>query len=73
MALHPAATPPLHSAQDAIDAVAEYARLRQRLEDLNRADVKDMRAIDQVIDRLAAAQLAVKAAHGLIGNNPLDE
>ncbi len=51
-------------------ATAHYEALRLELQSLHAADVPDEKAIDAVIDRLAAAQLAVKAAHGLIGNNP---
>lgn len=60
------------SAAAADGAAAEYDDLRKRLERLNSEDEKDMRAIDQTIDRLAEVQRSAKAANGLIGNNPLD-
>lgn len=58
--------------QSGAEIAAEYARLRNRLTELNSAPVKDMRGIDDVIDCLAKIQLALKATHGLNGNNPAD-
>ena len=50
-----------------------YGELKTRLIELSSASELDMPAIDEVIDLLAQAQLAFKAAHGLIGNNPIDD
>ena len=60
------------------DPVKAYNSLRDRLIELrlielNSAPEKDMWEIDKVIDLLAKAQLAAKAAHGLIGNNPIED
>ena len=61
-------------APDAAKAIAaSYAQLRARYTELRSAPVPDMRAIDEVVDRLAQMQLAFKASHGLTGNNPADE
>ncbi len=49
---------------------AEYDRLRAELQRLLAAPVKDMAAVQLVIDRLDAVHMAYKAAHGLQGNNP---
>lgn len=56
------------------DAVARtYGDLKSRLIRLRSAPVLDMPAIDTVIDQLAQTQLAFKAAHGLVGNNPIGD
>lgn len=52
------------------DLQAEYVRLRAQLEALQEAPVKDFSRIDQLIDELEKIQLAIKAGHGLKGNNP---
>jgi hypothetical protein len=52
------------------DLPAEYVRLRTQLEALEAAPVKDFSRIDQLIDELEKIQLAIKAGHGLKGNNP---
>jgi hypothetical protein len=52
------------------DLSSEYARLRAQLEALQEAPVKDFPCIDQLIDQLERIQLAIKAEHGVRGNNP---
>lgn len=52
------------------DLEASYARLRAQLQALQEAPVKDFTRIDQLIDELEQLQLAIKAQHGLQGNNP---
>lgn len=52
------------------DLQAEYVRLRAQLEALEAAPVKDFPRMDQLIDELEKIQLAIKAEHGLKGNNP---
>ncbi|MEO8388647.1 MAG: hypothetical protein ABI893_01640 [Polaromonas sp.] len=52
------------------DLQSEYARLRAQLEALQEAPVKDLPRIDQLIDELEKIQLAIKAEHGVKGNNP---
>jgi cellobiose-specific phosphotransferase system component IIA len=47
-----------------------YARLRAQLQALQAAPDKDFEKIDQLIDELEKIQLAIKAEHGLKGNNP---
>ncbi|MEY4564903.1 MAG: hypothetical protein RLZZ618_4180 [Pseudomonadota bacterium] len=49
-----------------------YRRLRDELQRLHLAPVKDMKAIDAVIDALEAEQLRLKALDGQHGNNPLE-
>lgn len=49
-----------------------YAELRAQLEALQAAPVKDFARIDQLIDQLERLQLAIKAAHGIKGNNPVE-
>ena len=49
-----------------------YEELRKHLEALKSEDVMDIQAIDETIKRLAQAQLAAKAANGLIGNCSLE-
>ncbi|WP_457282140.1 hypothetical protein [Polaromonas sp. P5_D5] len=52
------------------DLQAEYVGLRAQLEALEAAPVKDFPRMDQLIDELEKIQLAIKAEHGLKGNNP---
>lgn len=52
------------------DLQAEYVRLRAQLKALQEAPVKDFPRIDQLINELEKIQLAIKAGHGLKGNNP---
>ena len=52
------------------ELAAEYDRLRDELKRLMAAPVKDMAAVNQVIDRLDEVHMKFKAAHGLKGNNP---
>lgn len=52
------------------DLQAEYVRLRAQLEALGAGPVKNFPRIDQLIDELEKIQLAIKAEHGLKGNNP---
>lgn len=54
------------------DLEADYARLRAQLQALQAAPVKDFAKIDQIIDELEKLQLAIKAEHGLQGNNPIE-
>jgi hypothetical protein len=49
-----------------------YRSLREQLELLQSAPVKDMAAIDSVIDQLAAEQLRLKSKDGQHGNNPIE-
>jgi hypothetical protein len=51
---------------------SEYAALRAQLQALLEAPVKDLAKIDQVVDQLEKIQLAIKAQHGIKGNNPLE-
>ena len=51
----------------------QYAELRQQLVDLHCAAQPDLVAIDHAIDRLAQLQSDIKATHGLIGNNPIED
>lgn len=50
-----------------------YFSLRQKLVLLQSALEPDTAAIDNVIQELEKAQLAYKATHGLIGNNPIED
>lgn len=52
--------------------VAEYTALRAELQDLLAAPVKDLPRIDVIVDQLEKVQLAIKAEHGIQGNNPLE-
>jgi hypothetical protein len=54
------------------DLEADYARLRAQLQALQAAPVKDFAKIDQLIEELEKLQLAIKAEHGIQGNNPLE-
>jgi hypothetical protein len=49
-----------------------YRSLRDQLKLLQSAPVKDMAAIDNVIDQLAAEQLRLKSEDGQHGNNPIE-
>lgn len=49
---------------------AEYDHLRAELQGLMMAPVRDFLRIDQLVDQLELLQLALKAAHGIQGNNP---
>ena len=50
-----------------------YERLRRKLVVLKSAPEQNMVAIDTVVRDLEKAQLAFKAAHGMIGNNPIED
>ena len=52
------------------ELAAEYDQLRLELKRLLAAPVKDMTAVNRVIDRLDEVDALFKAAHGLKGNNP---
>ena len=54
------------------DLEAEYARLHAQLQALLAAPVKDYPKIDEIVDALEKLQLAIKAEHGIRGNNPLE-
>ena len=51
---------------------AEYDRLRDELKRLLRAPVRDMRAVENVLQQLDEAHMRFKEAHGLHGNNPIE-
>ena len=53
-----------------IDAQERYAQARAELQTLQAAPVKDLPAIDRIIDELEQLQLLIKETHGLKGNNP---
>ena len=52
------------------DLGADYARLREALEQEMGEAVKDFAKIDEIIERLALVQLAIKGEQGVKGNNP---
>jgi hypothetical protein len=52
------------------DLESGYASLRAQLQALQEAPVKDFAKIDQLIEQLEKIQLAIKAQHGVQGNNP---
>jgi hypothetical protein len=54
------------------DLQADYTRLREQLEALLAAPVKDYPKIDELVDELERLQLALKAEQGTQGNNPLE-
>jgi hypothetical protein len=58
------------SAATAEALAAEYDRLRDELKRALAAPVKDMPAVNRIIDRLDKVHMDFKAAHGLKGNNP---
>lgn len=47
-----------------------YDHMRAELEALMAEPVRDMRRIDRLVDALEQVQLEVKAALGIMGNNP---
>jgi hypothetical protein len=55
---------------NADDLSVEYDRLRVELKRLLEAPVRDMAAVQHVVDRLDEVHMRFKAAHGLHGNNP---
>ncbi len=52
------------------DLRVDYESAREQLERLLAEPVKDYPAIDELVDRLERLQLAIKAEHGIKGNNP---
>ena len=52
------------------ELAAEYDRLRQELKQLLEAPVRDMAAVQRVVDRLDDVHRLFKASHGLQGTNP---
>lgn len=50
--------------------VQRYETLRARLRDLMMQPVRDMAAVDSLIDELARVQIDIKAELGVKGNNP---
>lgn len=54
------------------DLEADYARLRAQLQALQSAPDKDFAKIDEIMEELEKLQLAIKAEHGIRGNNPLE-
>ena len=67
---------PANGTDSTVEQVAareNYDRLRDRLVTLKSAAVPDFAAISAVVQALEKAQLAYKATHGLIGNNPLGD
>ena len=61
-----------HAAADSIapNLQAEYAHLREKLQRLMASPVKNLPAIDELVNRLEMLQLAIKGEHGIKGNNP---
>ena len=55
---------------NADELTAEYDRLRVELKQLLEAPVRDMAAVQRVVDRLDDVHMRFKASHGLHGNNP---
>ena len=49
-----------------------YHALREQLFELQRADVRDMNAIEHVLDALAAEYRRLKTEDGQHGNNPIE-
>ena len=73
--MHSNTSPTVHNGYVASDAgqpdmQAEYAGLREELERLLTDPVKDFEKIDALVDQLERVQLAFKAQHGVMGNNP---
>lgn len=58
---------------DRVALTRQYEELRLQLVDLHCAVQPDLVAIDHAIDRLAKLQSDIKATHGLIGNNPIED
>jgi hypothetical protein len=52
------------------DLESAYDRLRAQLQAAQEAPVKDFAEIDLLIEQLEKLQLAIKAQHGIQGNNP---
>ncbi len=61
------------SISEQVVAREAYFQLREKLVALNSAAVPNLSDIAGVIRELEKAQLAYKATHGLIGNNPIDD
>lgn len=61
----PAASEPIKP-----DLQAEYVDLREKLEQLMAAPVRDFPAVDKMVNQLEMLQLAIKGEHGIKGNNP---
>ena len=61
------------STLEQVIARQHYVQLRNKLVALQSASEPDAGAIDTVIQDLEKAQLAYKATHGLIGNNPIED
>lgn len=61
-----------HAASESIkpDLRAKYVHLREELEQLMAAPVKDFSAVDELVNQLEMLQLAIKGEHGIKGNNP---
>ena len=55
-----------------VELAREYDRLRDELKVLMAAPVKDMPAVERVMNRLDEVHMQFKATHGLIGNNPIE-
>jgi len=52
------------------ELAVEYDRLRLEFKRLLAAPVKDMPAVNRILDRLDQVHAEYKASHGLQGNNP---
>jgi len=61
------------STPEQVLARRRYEALRHKLVALRSAPQPDEVQINAVIEALSHAQMAYKAAHGLIGNNPVDD
>lgn len=61
-----------HPASELIkpDLQSEYVQLREKLQQLMAAPVKDFPAVDELVNQLEMVQLAIKGEHGIKGNNP---
>ena len=51
----------------------KYLRLKEKMSVLQSALKPNAAAIDALVQALEKAQLAYKATHGLIGNNPIED
>jgi hypothetical protein len=58
--------------EDAEHLAQRYDELRAQLVRLQAAPEKDMPAIEMVMHLLDRTHMAFKAAHGIVGNNPLN-
>lgn len=56
-----------------VEAREDYFRLREKLVVLESSAEPNAADIDAVIRALEKAQLAYKATHGLVGNNPIGD